>query len=238
MAFLRLAVFAHVLVPRLAEGLAQAQRHEFVEREGWQAVGSLLHQSFRSSPEYLTGTMLGNIVDSTIIANNLGGMGPVTSDPEVITLKDFGIVEGVPITVKVSNSTDYTPANQEAVKQNGRGLSGNGSFGFLNMRCGTETQLRYSFYKLVNGTEVPVTIETVYLTFLDIDSGNKEIVKEYFGVSTPFEEFYLTDPTELANHIVAGWSGTAWISTEPGTGLNNPSDPMALTPDQRTGLWR
>jgi hypothetical protein len=191
------------------------------------ASGLSLVQKRAGVPLVCAGEMMGHISESTVVMNNLGGMGPTLTDSHFIAYKNVGTCDGMSIDMKVSATTAYTPENAGAAATNGK--DGNsGKFGFLNMACGTDTDLKFEF----STDDTPVTLGTSYFSFHDLDSGNKEIVREWMGVYSVFDEAFLANSTELVEETM-GPSGTRWRSSTPGSGRDNPDDPLYLTDQQK-----
>jgi hypothetical protein len=176
------------------------------------------------------GEMVGDILFSTVTANNLGGMGPTLTDLEQIFFQGTGSSSnGEHIDMNVTNTSEYTPGPGDAVEQNGRGRSNKSAFASINVACGTHVDLLLSF--TVNG--IPAMLENFYLTVSDLDSDNKGLMHEYFGVYSPYQTAYLANDSEL-NESAMDPVGSKWMSTKPGQGTNNPDNPNFLTPDQQT----
>jgi hypothetical protein len=168
--------------------------------------------------------MIGHMNEATVIHNNLGGMGPVLGDPPVITYLNVGTCDGRQIDLMLSNFTRYTPEKAALNGKDGKSEK----FGFVNMECGTNSGLQLNFYT----NSSPVMIEKVYFSFHDIDSGNQEIVKEWMGVYSDFDESWTVNDTELIEEAMSP-TGTLWRSSMPGNGPDNPTDPMDLTDQQK-----
>jgi hypothetical protein len=181
---------------------------------------------------YLDTEFMGTLDTATLTQNNLGGLGPDSGAAEVYIV-NAGIAviaenETVHIDLLIENMSEHTETNPS---RNGLSLF---PFGNFNVACGSETVLRFTFL-LAGSNRSPVTFKKAYFTFYDLDSGNEGIVREYVGGEN-FVQEYLNDPTELApysNYSSAEFNGTAWISTSPGNGLDNPEHPLLLTSQQR-----
>jgi hypothetical protein len=179
-------------------------------------------------PIFLEGQFIGQIHEATLTQSNLGGLGPDTGVRKII-FKNAGYIGETWIDVHVENMTFYDGSDTKA---NGRGGDGLNPYGFINLKCGLDTIMRYTFF--VNDT-VPVQIQKVFFSFHDLDSGNEGILKEFIGADG-YVENYLADNTELVEvespNLTTTFGGTVWISSTPGNGADNPTNPMHLTLQQ------
>lgn len=175
---------------------------------------------------YLDGHLVSYIDLATLVQNNLGNMGPSPGDP-VIKFKNVGRVGNTNVSLVIKNLTEYLPAGQSGSAPNGR--SSTGKFGFVNMKCGTQSLLKFSF--LNAETDEPVKIKQMHFTYFDLDAGNRGEVVEYLGAVTNFSASNLYTETEVTETKEA-CNNTFWKASTPGTGKDNPSDPLNLTPDQ------
>jgi hypothetical protein len=100
----------------------------------------------RSHPIDVPVDMVGHLMFSTVAQNNLGGMGPTLTDPQLIFFEDVGSTgNGEQIDMTLTNTSKYTPGPGSAVDFNGRGKSGTNSFGFINVACDTHVDLVLAF---------------------------------------------------------------------------------------------
>jgi len=165
------------------------------------------------------------------IINNLGGRGPNTSfAPE---LRYYGIAadnDGGAIDLVVTNTSEYI---ENSVSRNGFSAE-DSCFGQINLKSesGENTvDLDFNLYK--SGTYEPVIFSKLYVTIFDVDEGKrndgKESVTIYDGVEQIF--FYPDHELQIDDDTRTGGLQT-FVSTEHGTGDDNPTDPMALTTTQ------
>jgi len=175
--------------------------------------------------------------DATVVYNNLGGTGPETSDPPELRFsspsarsysgKPFDLVikavSGTP-----SENSGYTGGN---FRQNGL----DGGFGVFTMKAQTETNFLFSFVE--PGTNNPVVQEEVHMATYDLDGGMKNSDGVQQGgleyVSSSGYSGYVTDPNP---NLVAALLPGAEVRTQfksIGKSHDNPSDPDAMTADQR-----
>jgi len=158
------------------------------------------------------------------IINNLGGLGPDTgAAPE---LRYYGIAadnDGGDIDLVVTNTSEYDPKSTRV-----NGFSG--CFGTINVRSGrpeSTVDLDFNLYK--SGTYEPVIFSKLYVTIFDVDESRnnqgKESITIYDGVEQIF--FYPDHELQIDDTRTAGLQ--TFVSTEVGTGADNPQDPMNLT---------
>jgi len=189
---------------------------------------SASRQHLSTVPWYASGTFVGDLEGSTVTQNNLGGMGPMEGGDPVIVYTNIGTVNGISVNLRISNLTEYHTADGGNF-HNAKGLSGESKFGIINVKCGTHTELRFSF---VDSEGNPVTMHNLWITFLDLDADNTGTGHEVMGVLTNFSQFLVDNDTELEQTSLPD-EGTVWQSTEIGNGMDNPKDPAQLTDAMR-----
>ena len=156
---------------------------------------------------------------ATVAYSNIGGLGPDTSAARALRLDNVGTnLDGSRLDLLVTNRSRY--------RVNNAPLNGiEGAFGRINVYIGTSVDLTMTF--VAGGTDEPVTLDYVMLTFYDFDQGlqNTEVI-----TMKSFQTYTLTSDTEI---IPAGdvYSSTFTASVY-GDGDDNPSDPKALTSAQ------
>ena len=127
---------------------------------------------------------------TTVLTDNLGGVGPSTGDP-VIRYGGVGQANGTPfdLVVQVEKGSSYsTPLGND----NGA----YGPFGQLNIGAGTRSKLRFSFVKPNSMEEV--TLRHVIFDFYDFDTGVIPACHEMMMADTadqPFSYELGADPT-------------------------------------------
>jgi hypothetical protein len=159
-----------------------------------------------------------------VIQNNLGGKGPQTGAPELRYEAVCTVAHASPPTfdtldLAVTSVSDYVPA--KSIKNGIRG-----KYGTINLMNSNKGDWLFSFYK--SGTNIPYTVGYAAFSIFDIDSGNpgKEIV-----TLGGYKSFTVGNETEL---LVESSGGSLKLtSTTLGIEADNPSDPMALTVQQR-----
>jgi len=161
---------------------------------------------------------------ATVAYSNLGGLGPDYNSPRALRFDNVAAIENDQmLDMTVHNMTEYTAANTT-----NNGL--NGEFAQVNILGGTSARFRFTFLK--HGTDEPYTMDWNYISIFDLDHGKrKEQYRETMEIKG-FSTHYLTETSEL--HLVQ--HGEKWYtygSSTFGTGKDNPTDPMALTQQQK-----
>jgi hypothetical protein len=167
-----------------------------------------------------------NIENSNVSHSNLGGMGPDLGGSQTIVLDNFGTYGGDSVRLVISNRTKYEPKNSNSVQLNGV----SGKFGMINVKTATETKLLFEFY--INGKLA--SMDNMAFSFFDLDSKDDLNADERMGVynTTPYV-FKKLDPSTEVVHSV-GLDGTdMFTSSTPGSGKDNPTDPMNMTDQQK-----
>ncbi|KAH8066757.1 calcineurin-like phosphoesterase [Aureococcus anophagefferens] len=171
-----------------------------------------------------------------LVSNNLGGAGPVFSDPEV--LRYAGVVERTddsPVDLVVSAVDGaYRTADNYALYQ---GLWN--QYGQINVRDNSTARLRFSFVDAA--TDLAVGLERFYVTIFDIDQQRKpNRHREMLCIDDDQYEDYVLggDPTLDVSSSPrrcdgsAGSTSTSFLSTAAGFICDNPSgaasDPLDL----------
>jgi len=169
--------------------------------------------------------------------NNLGGLGPVTSDPaELRYEKVFTTgyeLQPVDLVIKVANGSQYIVANTAL-----NGLwpinSNTTQMGQVNIKTGTQSTFDFMFVK--TGTDELYELSNVMFSVYNLDQKAKGmgVNHEYVEFNTAVTNWTLTDPT-LVNQSgsISGAEGLLkFTSTEAGYLSDNPTDPLKLTPMQ------
>lgn len=172
--------------------------------------------------------------------NNLGGMGPVTTDPPELrysnVFKTGWDQQPIDLVVKVAEGSTYKVANTTL---NGlwptlpAGQPDHTQMGQLNVKCGTETTFDFEFVK--SGTNEPYNLSNVLFTVYDLDQHAGYENHEYVVFPQPVTNWTLTQspPTEVRK---SGQNdGTLeFQSTTVGHLDDNPTDPRKLTALQQS----
>jgi len=107
---------------------------------------------------------------NSVVENNLGGMGPLSSEMDVRYIDATHDAYGHPVDLLIRNMTKYAPHN---ASRNGA----KGDFGVINVRRHSNVTLNFSFVK--TGTVQPATMNDVVFTIYNID-----IAKNGFGIQS------------------------------------------------------
>jgi len=156
------------------------------------------------------------------VYSNLGGHGPDSDSPEGVRYTNIATFNGKPIDLLVNAVGDYRPWRNTA-----NGVKG--KYGVLNMRYAASATFDFTFI----GTEddAPVTLDSVYFSILDLDEGKRGKLKESIIVDN-FAASWLTEDTEIKT-LTQGNGAVRFDSSTPGTGKDNPVDPMNLSERQK-----
>jgi len=156
-------------------------------------------------------------------SNNLNGYGPATGAE---SFRFANVLPGVDLVVKADDG--YRPANS---KNNGVYLR---KYGRLNMASGTETMMNFRFVE--SEGQNPVKVDRFMFTVFDIDHGNRCTSRMTVN-ATRYAAYYVDANTELAVHTDVGgptWpASSTFMSSQKGTGKDNPKFPRKLNPTQR-----
>jgi hypothetical protein len=142
------------------------------------------------------------------VHSNLGGQGPDLEAPEEILYPEAGVIDGQVVGVRIWTADSY------AGKSAKNGVTG--SLGRLSMK----TDQRVTFkLALVNGAGDNLKVDSLGITFLDLDEGKK--AKGRVAVTACGAEQFTPEGTELTlTHD--GQCSSATSSTK-GNGKDNPS---------------
>lgn len=119
----------------------------------------------------------------------------------------------------VGDYSDFKPA------RNGK----KGPYALINQRSRSTATYDFSLTDTESGD--PVTLDGFYFSVLDLDEGKRMKLRE----STKVEGYavsYLTEDTEIKMETEAG-GAVRFDSSMPGTGKDNPKDPMDLNERQK-----
>jgi len=155
----------------------------------------------------------------TITQNNLAGAGP-DSGPEEIRFSKAALVDGtvIDLVLKAVGGNYKGKASQNGKK---------GGFGVTNLKSGNDVELEFSFQN--SDTQDPVELDSVSLSFYDLDEGKKGKSRTTL-TACGATNAVLTTNTELTVQQPDGCFAIS--SSEHGSKLNNPSAPDSLTQEQ------
>lgn len=155
----------------------------------------------------------------TPLYSNLGGKGPDAGEKGLL-FASAGMIKGVSVDVKMVAVGLYEPFNAAV-----NGVSG--SLGVVSLKLGSSAT--FDFLLLESGTENPVSVDGMSITFLDIDEGKR--AKGRATISVCDAAVALPDTTELT--LKQDGSCTSISSSKKGTGKDNPTSTAALTDVQK-----
>lgn len=156
----------------------------------------------------------------TMSNNNLRGVGPNHNDEGNMRFTET--LPGVDLVIKADqNYQAFNPA------RNGIHL---GKFGRINMKSGTQSMFNFRFVR--SGTEEPVRVNEFIFTVFDIDQFKRCYGRMSVNASH-YSSYHVGDNTELVVKTDAGDVGrtatSSFMSSQSGTGSDNPKQPRELT---------
>jgi hypothetical protein len=158
-----------------------------------------------------------NLKFKKMLYRNLGGLGPHTSQPPNVRYKNVAkTLDGSPVDM-ILESLNFVTAKPKKV-----GLFGDSAV--VNIKNGHTVDFTARFVD--SETSNPVKLGPFHLSVMDIDTG-KEGGQEELTIGG-FSDYYLLDETELTK-VEMDDGRTRFIAGEPGTGADNPVDPLMLT---------
>jgi hypothetical protein len=152
----------------------------------------------------------------TVTQNNLGGVGP-DEGAEEIRYSKAAVVNGRAVDLVLSTDGDF---KTHKASKNGN----SGPFGVLNVKCGTSVTVNMKVVDTENGQ--PVTLDTVALTWYDLDEGKKEKGRATVTACGSTGAI-VSENTELTVKREGDCSSST--SSVAGTGKDNPTSPHQLT---------
>lgn len=166
--------------------------------------------------------------DSELTANNLGGQGPVLTDPPYLEYSMLQDLLPDEVCLRVTNTSAYMPSFNPGGGVEFNGLSG--QFGIINVLSDTSVDLKFEF---VNKTdETPYVVPFFIFTWFDFDMNPNGGRVESLVAENVFSTFFVTLDTTLEITTDMGAMTTTFMSTVPGFVSDNPMDPSDLTPEQ------
>jgi len=165
-----------------------------------------------------------DFTSATLVYNNLGGQGPITTlstGPAPQEIRYRNLVQGSAVDLVVTADSGYTAHNPS---RNGI-LVGNGQ---INAKSGTEAHLTFKFVE--EGTNTPYTMSLFYITFSDLDERHGGAEAERIKVSG-YDTYYTND--DLAISEGSKTSGTVTFeSADYGNYTDNFFHPDSPSPTQ------
>jgi hypothetical protein len=176
--------------------------------------------------------------------NNLGGNGPDTGVPEQLRFNNVAHHNGhqVDLVVTALNAIERFPDSYEAPYDHG--YSGcYGSVGYVNIKSGTQTRMRFSFKN--HATGAPVTLPAFTIGVLDIGGNGKERIT-VTGHTSFTTRIGSTNVVSLHNGTFESCHKTTTCKYPPAqcpgstcpTRYDNPRNPTNLTEVQKAAAIR
>lgn len=159
---------------------------------------------------------------SQVAYSNLGGAGPDRSSPEGVLFKNVATTNGRSIDMTINAVGDYSEFKPE---RNGK----KGPYALINQASRSTATYDFSLTDTESGD--PVTLNAFYFSVLDLDEGKRMKLRESTKVQG-YAVSYLTEDTEIKMETEAG-GAVRFDSSMPGTGKDNPKDPMDLNERQK-----
>lgn len=193
------------------------------------AVASTEPQANLSSSD----TLGMRVVPQVLVNNNLGGLGPVTSDPfNSMIVANAGICgeDGDAVSLVIENTTAYRPGTVISNRLDRTPA--------IDVMSGTDVTLRFRFVS--NRTGLPMQLSSFTLTFLDLDCnspgyGVQQILAGGF-------ESYAIAPHETSTLVVDRIKDgrTSFKATTPNRNHSAPNhmDTRELSPGSVSFTWR
>jgi len=151
------------------------------------------------------------------VTNNLGGMGP-DDGAEEIRFGNAAAVNGQVLDLVIKQTGGHYKTKKPSA--NGK----HGVFGVINLKHNQDIDLEFSFQDASSGENV--VLETVAITFYDIDEGKKGQSRTTL-TACGAENALITTNTELTVKTIANCFAVS--SSVHGTASDNPTSPSSLT---------
>jgi len=171
------------------------------------------------------------------VTSNLGGVGPDTSAAPELRYANIGGIE----TKEHVDSLDMVVTALSSYRSNdpiangfNQGPGNNGCFGVINLDDSKGANSVDLEIKFVNsGTDDLVTVENFEFLLYDIDMGAKHTAIESLTIYNDVFKYYKSSTAKFKETgTLSDSSGVTFTATTVGDGLDNPTDPDDLTPDQ------
>lgn len=184
-----------------------------------------------------------NVSASTVMQNNLGGVGPDSGDP-VLRYGAVGFLDGQPIDllVEVVDEHNYTAPLGSSANGGSRAPKSSGDFGQINLGYGQRTKLRFTFLS-AGSMDEEVKLQLLRWNIYDLDTDDpmcKEMVMAD-SKDQPFSyELAKESEVRLHEHGTQKWFMSNHESNEPEQMFlsellhkaDKPTSPTALTKQQ------
>jgi len=160
-----------------------------------------------------------SLADHTV--NNLGGLGPDTTPFQELYYKGVAQVKLTGQTVDLRITVDSGSYDTNRPDLNGV----NTYYGVVSVSSGTSVDLKFNFVDPETGE--PAALKKFFFSWFDLDEGKDEKSKETVTLTSGFSEYFLVPGSEVVED-----QGPSFTSSTYGEGVDNPRDPMNLTPQQ------
>merc|ERR1711957_367863 len=151
----------------------------------------------------------------SVAQNNLGGVGP-DDGAEEIRYSNAAVVNGKKVDLVMTTDGTFKTSKPS---RNGK----SGAFGVVNVKCGSTLTVNMKVVDSETGT--PVTLDSVALTWYDLDEGKKEKGRATVTACGSTGAI-MSENTELTVKREGDCSSST--SSVPGTGKDNPTSPHKL----------
>jgi len=165
-----------------------------------------------------------HVANSTILRNNLGGLGPGSGD-EGILLSNVFPASDLNVSLLISAVTNYKANN---VTKNG--IRGD----FLEFNLRTNSKVTITFIFVDQNTLQPKQVPSFFMNFFDMDGMQNLYGREIitFNQADIIEDF-LTPDTHVSTERSAGGTTVTYNATQWGAIEDNPTHPLSMTDLQR-----
>lgn len=121
-----------------------------------------------------------DLPSSAIVYNNLGGMGPLSDEPEELRYGQACFADGIPVDVELVALSSYRPQHPDL-----NGLRG--KYPNVNLAAGSFVDLSLQFVQ--SHSEIPVELGRVYLKIFDVDTTHKDLVARREVLVNGFDKY-------------------------------------------------
>lgn len=172
-----------------------------------------------------------------VVTSNLGKQGPNTSAEEGIIYQASAHHTGTDVdnleihvhSLKAfdneSYDDDYEPAFTHGTYVNGI----HGNFACVNVKQGKSVKLRAHAYDADKKKDIAVPHGA--LSFFDLDTGKDNVLSVEHVKVSGYTHYFVSNETEI--NVTQEGDFTVFTATKEGTGDDNPTNPIELTPEQK-----
>merc|ERR1719272_2340375 len=160
-----------------------------------------------------------NFSTAVVLVNNLGGRGPKPDKEKALRFGKIAKLKDDWLDLVVTARGTYAP-----VGTNRNGVQG--EYGNIAMQSGTIVD--FDFELVTAETSTPANLKSFYFSIYDLDMGKGQVAEEL--TVGGFEKYFVSEDTELS--ISKESDRTRFTATTEGVEMDNPTDPLKLTPVQ------